>query len=431
MALGGGTFTVQNKVLPGAYFNFVSVAKASATLSDRGVATMPLELDWGVAGEVFEVTSGDFQKDSMKIFGYDYTHEKMKGLRDLFLNAKTLYVYRLNGDGAKASNAFATAKYAGIRGNDIKIAIEANADTEGYYDVITYLETTKVDKQTVLDANGLIDNDYVEFKVFDMELNAGTPLSGGTNSSVSGASHQAYLDAIESYAFNAMGVETTDETTKTLYASFNKRMREEIGLNFQMVLHTKPADYEGVVNVKNTCVEGDAKLVYWTTGVIAGCAVNKSNLNKKYDGEFTVNVKYTQKQLENAIKAGEFTFHNVNGVVRVLNDINSLVTTTDEKGDIFKQNQTIRVIDQIANDWAVIFTTKYLGVVQNDASGRVSLWNEFVKHHQQLQDIRAIENFKPEHITVEQGDAKGSVLATDLITVVNAMAQLYVKVKIA
>ena len=28
MALGGGTFLTQNKVLPGAYMNFVSVAKA-------------------------------------------------------------------------------------------------------------------------------------------------------------------------------------------------------------------------------------------------------------------------------------------------------------------------------------------------------------------------------------------------------------------
>ena len=71
MALGGGTFTVQNKVLPGAYINFVSLATATATLSDRGYATMPLELDWGIEGEVFEVTNADFKKNSMKIIAYD------------------------------------------------------------------------------------------------------------------------------------------------------------------------------------------------------------------------------------------------------------------------------------------------------------------------------------------------------------------------
>ena len=45
MALGGGTYLTQNKVLPGAYFQFISKAIASATLSDRGVAAMALELD--------------------------------------------------------------------------------------------------------------------------------------------------------------------------------------------------------------------------------------------------------------------------------------------------------------------------------------------------------------------------------------------------
>ena len=88
MALGGGSFTTQNKILPGAYINFVSAASASAALSERGIATMPLELDWGKEGEVFEVTSGDFQKNSTKIFGYSYDHEKMRGLVDLFLGAR-------------------------------------------------------------------------------------------------------------------------------------------------------------------------------------------------------------------------------------------------------------------------------------------------------------------------------------------------------
>ena len=111
MALGGGTFVTQNKELPGAYINFISAASASATLSERGIATMPLDLDWGIDGEVFEVTNGDFQKNSLKIFGYDYTHDKLKGLRDLFLNTKTLYAYKLTSGGTKAANTYAEAFY--------------------------------------------------------------------------------------------------------------------------------------------------------------------------------------------------------------------------------------------------------------------------------------------------------------------------------
>ena len=91
----------------------------------------------------------------------------------------------------------------------------------------------------------------------------------------------------------------------------------------------------------------------------------------------------------------------------------------------------MRVCDQIANDIADIFNTRYLGVVPNDNAGRISLWNDIVKHHQQLMDIRAIENFSPEDVVVEQGDSKKAVVVTDLVTVVNAMAQLYMTVTVA
>ena len=435
MALGGGTFVAQNKVLPGAYINFVSLATASATLSDRGIATMPLVLDWGVEDAVFEVTNADFQKNCMKIFGYPYDHEKLKGLRDMFKNITTLYAYRLNGGGTKAANTYATAKFGGVRGNSLKVVIQKNVDDESLFDVKTVMDTTVVDTQTVAKAADLVANDYVTFKAdAQLAVVAGVALEGGTNGTVDGAAHQAYLDKIESYAFNALGVVATEDAIKGLYVNFCKRLRDEIGAKFQVVVYNKAADYEGVVNVKNKIMDKDcdeASLVYWVTGVIAGCPVNKSCLNKVYDGEFTVDVEYTQTQLTKAIQAGEFTLHKVGSDVRVLEDINSLVTTSDTKGDIFKDNQTIRVIDQIANDIAVLFNTKYLGVVPNDAAGRISLWTDIVKHHEQLQDIRAIENFNDKDVIVSQGDTKKAVVVNDAVTVVNAMSKLYMTVTVA
>ena len=73
--LGGGNFLIQNKVLPGSYINFVAATKATATLSDRGTVAMAIDMDWGADGEVLTVGNADFQKDSLKIFGYDYTTE--------------------------------------------------------------------------------------------------------------------------------------------------------------------------------------------------------------------------------------------------------------------------------------------------------------------------------------------------------------------
>lgn len=435
MALGGGSFTVQNKELPGAYINFVSAASASAALSDRGIATMPLELDWGASGEVFELTNEDFRKNSLKILGYSYDNDKLKGLRDLFLGARMLYVYRLNGNGAKAANTFATAKYTGTRGNDIKIIIQKNVDDESQFDVITQIGTVTVDTQTVAAASELVSNDFVDFNSgAELAATAATPLSGGTNSEVNGAAHHAYLDKIESYTYNTMGVVTTEETTKALYAAFVKRLRDEMGIKFQLVLHNYAnADYMGVISVENNVTDiglSAASLVYWVTGQEAGCEVNKSVQNKKYNGEYTVNVDYTQTQLKTAIKAGKFMLHQVNADVRVLEDINTMVTITDTCGDIFKDNQTIRVIDQLGNDDAVLFNTKYLGVVPNNAAGRTSLWSDIVKIRSQLQDLGAIEDFNDSDVTIEQGDTKKAVVVNSVITVVNAMSKLYMTVTV-
>lgn len=435
MALGGGTFVTQNKVLPGAYINFISAASANAALSDRGIATMPLELDWGVDGEVFEVESGDFQKNSLKIFGYDYTHEKLKGLRDLFLNARTLYAYKLTSGGKKAGNDFAEAIYCGVRGNDLKIIIQVNADDDTLFDVKTMLDTAVVDEQTVAAATDLAANDFVKFKASAvLEVTAAAPLSGGENGIVDGTAYQTYLDKIEPYTYNTMGVAVTDNVTKGLFASFVKRLRDEMGIKFQLVLYNKAADYYGTISVKNSVLDenfNEASLVYWVTGISAGCKVNKSNQNKRYDGEFVVDVNYKQEELKKAIQSGEFVLHKVGSDIRVLEDINTMVTVSDTQGDVFKDNQTVRVLDQIANDVAVLFDTRYLGVVPNDGAGRISFWSDLVAYHRKLERLRAIENFAEEDIVVLPGEAKKSVAVNSAVMVVNSMSKLYMTVQVA
>lgn len=444
MALGGGTWTAQNKVLPGTYVNFVSAASASALLSDRGVVTMPLSLDWGPEDEVFEVSNEDFQKDTLTIFGYPYAADEMKGLRDLFLNAQTLYAYRLNG-GTKAENEYASALYSGTRGNALKVGISQNVDDATLYDITTYMDTAVVDIQTVSAAEELAPNAFVVFKEgAELKEVAPLPLSGGTNAEDIGNGYQDYLDRIESYTFNTMGVVVTDDVTKRLFAAFNKRLRDEVGKKFQLVLYNYPsADYMGVISVKNKCIDGavngtsgmvypdEAAAVYWTTGVQGGCPVNNSCQNRRYDGEYTIDTGHTQTQLKMAIKAGEFVFHSVNGEVRVLDDINTMVTTTDTQGTVFKDNQTIRVIDQLANDDSVLFAGKYLGVIPNNAAGRTALWSDLVSIRKELQRIGAIEDFDEMDVVVLPGDTKKAVVVNNAVTVVNAMAKLYITTTIA
>ncbi len=219
-------------------------------------------------------------------------------------------------------------------------------------------------------------------------------------------------------------------------------MRDNLGIKFQCVLHKyESANYEGIISVENSPVGSSSAgtsafslepfLVYWVVGAEAGCAVNKSNTNIKYDGEYDINVNYTQAQLEDGLDSGKFMFHKVGDEVRVLEDINTLTTFSVDKNEDFKYNQTIRVIDQIGNDIAVIFNTQFLGKIPNDDSGRASLWNELVKYHERLQTVRAIENFSSGNITVTAGDTKKMVVVDEVITPTNCMTQLYMTCKIS
>ena len=238
------------------------------------------------------------------------------------------------------------------------------------------------------------------------------------------------IDALEAYEFNVVCAYTAVTEDVSAYITAVKGWRDEMGKKCQVVVYNQSApNHEGVINVVSTVSEGDAHaLVAWVAGAEAGCKINESCTNMLYDGEYTIVVDKTQAQLEQCIKNGQIAFHLVYGAVRLLEDVNSLTTTTADKGEDFKSNQTIRVVDQIANDIAKLFNTKYLGKIPNNASGRISLWADIVAHHRDMEAIQAIEDFDSSLLTVEQGANKKSVVVNDVVTVVNAMAQLYMTI---
>lgn len=426
MALGGGTFVTQNKILPGSYINFVSLRNNNITLTDRGIVAFGLELDFFEEDKIINIEKKEFLNNSFEIFGFNYNDSKLKKIRELFIGAKTALIYPLSTDAVKATNDFATAKKAGIRGNDLTIIITNSVQKIGAFNVILKLDNKVLDNQIVETATDLKDNDFVIYnKEAVLSVTAGTKLAGGTNGTVTGQTHLKFLSLLENEYFNILGTDTTDDDIKRTYIEYTKRMREEQGIKFQSVVYNYKADYEGVINVKN-----EVNAVYFVSGILAGCEINKSTLNTKYDGEYEIQTNYTQIELEKAIKNGEFTLHKVGDDIRVLADINSLVTETVDKNKLFKNNQTIRVIDQIATDIASIFNNKYLGNIQNNESGRLSLWTDIVKHHEQLLKIGAIENFKDDDIVIYQGETKQSVVIQDNITIVNAMSQIYMSVQV-
>ena len=453
MSLGGGTFETQNKIIPGAYINFVAANRASLALSDRGVATMPLRLDWGVHGEVFEVTSEDFQRNSLAIFGYEFTHPSLAGVRDLFRNIRIGYFYRVNADTSStfAVSEIGRARHVGTRGNDIAVTVESSPDEARTLIVSTLLGENVVHVQGVTENSQPADNDFVTFNSRVSQSSWYNFSGGQTPDVVRTEGYVNYLNKIESYNFNVIGYSGVDSDIMTLFANFTRRMREDSGVKFQCVLSpgslnpTSVAttggssfDHEGIVSVVNSVEEDmyegniiSKNLVFWTTGLCAGLAINQTGTNRVYSGEFTPICDFTQSMFEGFVRLGHLAFYRLNsGEVRILSDINSLVNLNQNQSEDFKYNQTIRTIDQIGNDMALLFTTRYKGIMPNDQDGRIGLWSDIVMHADRLQNIRAIQEFSPEHVTVEQGENPRSVVVGHSVKIVNAMSFLYMTTKI-
>lgn len=252
-------------------------------------------------------------------------------------------------------------------------------------------------------------------------------LGGETELTVSDA-----LESLEPYEFNVICAYTNDSTATKAYIEKVIEWRDTLGKKCQVVVYNDAGTtkHEGVINVVSTIEGGEIThaLTAWVAGIEAACPVNKSCTNALYDGEYEVVTDKTQAELEECINNGQLVFHKVYGEIRLLEDINTLVDFTEDKGEDFRYNQTIRVLDQIANDISKLFNTKYIGNIPNNAAGRTSFWGDIVAHHKQLESINAIEKFDSSLLSVEQGATKKSIVVKDAITVINSMTQLYMTV---
>ena len=425
MAFGKGSFTAQDKILPGMYVNIKGETDVGSDIGVRGKVAVALELDWAKdAGKIFKVTAQEFYKDSKKIFGYDYRDDAMKTLREIFKGATEVYIYRLNGTDAVAASAaeFAVAKCAGVRGDALKVSVTNSV--EGGYDVVTSLDGEVVDKQINVTTETLKGNDFVTF-LDGIALEVGDKLlEGGKNgTTVSKSDHVAFLTELESYQVNIVGYIGTDTEIATLYTRWVINQRDVYGNYMQGVL-SNAANHEGIINVD------DIAMIPWVMGKSAGCALNASLQNVIYDGEVTPTKTYTQADLEAALTAGKFVLHRVGDGFRVLADINSLVTIGGIKTDDYKYNQTIRVVDQIIFDGSQIWVNYFLGKVPSNEPGRLSFWSRIISMLNEYVGIGAIEEYDKNLVTVAEGTQRGSVVMTIPVQVATMLEKAYVTIMV-
>lgn len=437
--MAGGNWTSQNKVRPGAYIQFNSESKPFGTIGERGVVTMGAQLSWGPSKQMVEIHSGDPVRD---VLGYDITDPKVLLVREALKRAGTLLLYRLN-TGTQASaiheGLTITAKHGGVRGNDISIVVQEHMDEPEKFDVKTLLDGQEVDVQVVADIDDLQSNLWVDFSGSGpLASTAGVKLEGGSDGSVTNQDHVDFLAAAQLLDFQTIALTTDDVSLKSLYTAFVKRLREDEGKKVQAVIPEYPAaDDEGVISVKNGVILSDgtiltaAQACAWTAGATAGAQVNESLTYTAYEDAVDVSPRYTNSQIEAALRNGEFVFSPSNGRAIVEQDINTLTSFTPSKDKQFGKNRVVRVLDGLANDYKRIFESFYIGKVDNNPDGRNLFKSECMNQAVAYEEINAIQHFDPQNdIEVLAGADSDAVIVNQWVQPVDAIEKIYMTVTV-
>jgi hypothetical protein len=437
--MAGGTWTSQNKVRPGVYINFTGEAKPLGAIGERGTVAMALSLGWGASHQITTIHAGE---DLTEQLGYDSASLPMLLIREALKRAKTLLLYRLNeGVKAQASQGTVTftARYGGIRGNALTVIIQSNVDDNAKFDVKTAVAGEIVDIQTVANLADLIDNTWVEFGgTGTLAAAAGINLTGGADGTVTNQNYIDFLAAVEVHDFNTLALASDDNTLKSVYTAYVKRLRLDEGRKIQAVLSNYAiANDEGIISVKNGVILSDGssldsvQATAWVAGAVAGAEMGESLTYQAYDDAVDVDIRYTHTEIESALNGGEFVFVQNRGRAIVELDINTFRDYSPTKGRAFSKNRVIRVMDGIANDFKHIFESFYIGKVDNNIDGHNLLKAECVSYLDVLQNNGIIQSFNSQtDLKVLPGAETNSVYVELNVQPVDAIEKVYMKVKV-
>lgn len=445
--MAGGTFLSQNKVLPGVYINFSSNQNTGLSVSQRGVVAICEPMSWGPVAQMQTVSYG---ADTTPYCGYSIYTPQAQFLNEIFKGTdRTNPPYEvLLWRPAATSSAQATATsgaltitalYPGVRGNDITVSVAADPDNESSFIVKTYVDGVEVDRQTQENIQGLVANDWVTFSgTGALSAQVGISLTGGADGTVENAAYSTFLSALEAYDFDIVIYDGTDATTQAAFTSFAERMSNNNGKNCQVVMYNATApdsrftinlsgDMTGVTLSDGTALTGQ-KLTWWVGGAEAGAQYDESLTYAVYPDAKTVTPALTTDQISTGVQAGNLYLSNIEGSVRIVQDINSLTTFTQDITAPYQKNRIIRTLSTLANDLSKQFAQGYIGIVDNNDDGRSLFKSAIVGYIREMESNGAITNFSPDDVEVLAGKSIDSIVININIQPVDAVEKIYITV---
>lgn len=433
--MGGGNWTEQNKVLPDTYINYSGKGPNPSTIGERGTVGLPILFPWLPEQSIVRVDG----KEAARL--YAEFGEAALLIREAAKKAATIFLFRLN-KGSKAAatlgNLTAAAAYSGTHGNGFSISVESVVGQADKFHVVTWQGSVELERQLVSAVSGLKNNEWVTFSKTSADdtlvAGAGTPLTGGTDGTVTNADHVKALEAFEMQQLDAIACPSSEADVKALYISFAKRMVAEEGSYLQVVVaDSATADFEGVISVKNGVVLEDTTILSnvmataYIAGATAACPLSESLTNAPYVGAVDVDTRYTRTQQEDFARSGQLVFlppAQGGTQATIQKDINSLTTFTETKTYALSKNKIIRTLFYICQAITSL-GSRYKGVMPNNEDGRAQLKAAVLELFRELEQKGVLRDVAPEDITVEAGKLIDAVVIDYAIKPVDVMETFY------
>lgn len=201
---------------------------------------------------------------------------------------------------------------------------------------------------------------------------------------------------LETTKFDYLAVPGADTTVADNIAQWIKSLRLTKGLKVKAVLPNCAADSEGVIYFATEDImvgtEKFAAKDYCSriAGVLAGLPLNISSTYQVLR-EITDVPHLSKSEFDTAIDAGKLVLINDGEKVKIARGVNSLVTTTLDKGEDFKKIKIVETMDMIHNDIKNMAEDTYIGKVPNTYDNKSLLISAIKLYYEELENEQLLD----------------------------------------
>lgn len=215
-----------------------------------------------------------------------------------------------------------------------------------------------------------------------------------------GGTLQEALGYFETCKLNYMAVPIVQEHELETVAAWVQKERKN-GRMVKAVLPNHAADSEAIINYATESVTAGedtfttAQFCGRMAGICAGTPLTQAITYAKLP-EVTDCSRMTKKEMDQAVDDGKLLVFHDGETVKVARGVNSLQTTTEEKGKQFKKIKILDVMDAIKADITVCIQEYYIGKYTNSYDNKCLLMGSIAGYldrlvKQQLLDFAQVE----------------------------------------